>query len=318
MMNSLDSKNFLNSNFGENQLAKYKKLEKVGSGTYGVVYKAIDVDTDEIVALKKMILEVENEGVPSTVIREISLLREIQFENIVGLKDVVIEDKKLYLVFEFLEQDLKRFLESFPNDQYPDPMLVKNFMYQILRGTAACHSRRILHRDLKPQNLLIDNDANLKIADFGLARAFAVPIRPYTHEVVTLWYRAPELLLGAIEYSTPIDIWSIGCIFVEMITKQPLFAGDAEIDQLYRIFRVLGTPDETTWPGVTSLKDYKPTFPNWAPNPIEKVVGNLNLDNAGLDLLNRMLRYDPCERISAKAALTHPYFKEFHKNENGF
>lgn len=312
---SMDTTGFLNSNFGENPLAKYKKIEKVGNGTYGVVYKAVDVETNEIVALKKMILEVENEGVPSTAIREISLLREIQSENIVGLKDVVIEDKKLYLVFEFLEQDLKRFLESFAPDKYPDPLLVKNFMYQILKGTAACHSRRILHRDLKPQNLLIDSNGSLKVADFGLARAFAVPIRPYTHEVVTLWYRAPEILLGAIEYSTPIDIWSIGCIFVEMITKQPLFAGDSEIDQLYRIFRVLGTPDETTWPGVTSLKDYKPTFPNWSPNPIQKVIGNLNLDPAGLDLLHRMLRYDPCERISAKVALTHPYFKDLQKNQ---
>ena len=308
MMQSFDNHNQLNNNFGENRLAKYKKIEKVGNGTYGVVYKAEDVETKEIVALKKMILEVENEGVPSTAIREISLLREIQSENIVGLKDVVIEDKKLYLVFEFVTQDLKRYLESFDEDVYLDSKVVKKFLYQILKGTASCHSRRILHRDLKPQNLLISDDGTLKIADFGLARAFAVPIRPYTHEVVTLWYRAPELLLGAIEYSTPIDIWSIGCIFVEMITKQPLFAGDSEIDQLYRIFRVLGTPDETIWPGVTSFKYYKPTFPNWAPTPLEKVIEKL--DTAGLDLLKRMLKYDPCERISAKAALNHPYFRD--------
>jgi len=310
MVDSFSGKVALNSKFGENPLSRFKKIEKVGSGTYGVVFKAIDIETEEIVALKKMILEVENEGVPSTVIREISLLREIQSEHIVGLKDVVVEDKKLYLVFEFLDQDLKRFLETIPSDQFLDPMIVKKFLYQILKGTAACHSKRILHRDLKPQNLLIDSNLNLKIADFGLARAFAVPVRPYTHEVVTLWYRAPELLLGAIEYATPIDIWSIGCIFVEMITKQPLFTGDSEIDQLYRIFRVLGTPDETTWPGVTSLKDYKSTFPNLSPHPIETVVENLNLDPVGLDLLNRMLKYDPCERISAKAALTHPYFKD--------
>lgn len=311
-----ESKTYLNANFGENPLSKYKKVEKVGNGTYGVVFRAIDIDTNETVALKKMILEVENEGVPSTAIREISLLREIQSPSIVGLKDVVIEDKKLYLVFEFLDQDLKRFLESYAPDQYPEPMIVKTFLYQILKGTAACHTRRVLHRDLKPQNLLIDSKGNLKVADFGLARAFAVPIRPYTHEVVTLWYRAPEILLGAVEYSTPIDIWSIGCIFAEMVTKQPLFAGDSEIDQLYRIFRVLGTPNESNWPGVTSFKDYKSTFPNWSPNPIQKVVGNLNLDAAGLDLLNRMLKYDPCERISAKAALTHPYFRDLHKRES--
>jgi len=307
----------LNSNFGENPLSRYKRLEKVGNGTYGVVYKALDNDTNEIVALKKMILEVENEGVPSTAIREISLLREIQQKNIVGLKDVVIEDKKLYLVFEFLDKDLKAVLESLGKEEFLDPQLVKKFLYQILQGTAACHARRILHRDLKPQNILIDKTGNLKIADFGLARAFAIPARPYTHEVVTLWYRAPEILLGSIEYSTPIDIWSIGCIFVELVTKQPLFTGDSEIDQLYRIFRILGTPNEEVWPGVSSLKDYKSTFPNWSGGPINKVVSNLNLDAAGLDLLNRMLKYDPCERISAKSALSHPYFKDLDKKNLG-
>ena len=151
---------------------------------------------------------------------------------------------------------------------------------------------------------------NLKIADFGLSRVFTMPIRPYTSDVVTLWYRAPELLLGSTEYSTPIDIWSIGCIFAEMVTKRPLFTGDSEVDQLYRIFRVLGTPNEKIWPGVTSFKDYKMTFPNWRPQPLEKSIANLNLDIAGMDLLRRMLKYDPCERISAKSALKHPYFKE--------
>lgn len=159
-------------------------------------------------------------------------------------------------------------------------------MHQLLQGISVCHSRRLLHRDLKPQNLLLDQKGTLKIADFGLARAYAVPIRPYTHEVVTLWYRAPEILLGAIEYSTPIDIWSIGCIFVELASKNPLFTGDSEIDQLYRIFRVLGTPNETIWPGVTSLKDYKSTFPNWGAQSLDKVVNGLNLDPAGMDLLH--------------------------------
>ena len=150
-----------------------------------------------------------------------------------------------------------------------------------------------------------ENKGNLKIADFGLSRIFTMPIRPYTSDVVTLWYRAPELLLGSSEYSTPIDIWSIGCIFAEMVTKRPLFPGDSEVDQLYRIFRVLGTPNEEIWPGVTSFKDYKMTFPNWRPQPLEKSIANLKLDIAGMDLLKRMLKYDPCERISAKKALKH-------------
>ncbi|MBS1890127.1 MAG: hypothetical protein JST59_02455 [Actinobacteria bacterium] len=138
-----------------------------------------------------------------------------------------------------------------------------------------------------------------------MARTYSIPVRPYSSEVVTLWYRAPEIILGSLEYSTPIDIWAIGCIFVEIVTKKALFEGDSEIDQLYRIFRILGTPNEENWPGVSSLRDYKSTFPNWQANPIQNVVANLNLDPLGIDLLNRMLKYDPNHRITAKAALMH-------------
>lgn len=160
---------------------KYEKLEKVGEGTYGVVYKARDRETNEIVALKKTRLEQEDEGVPSTAIREISLLRELTHENIVDLKDVIHNNDKLYLVFEFLDQDLKKYMDAVGKKM--KPMLVKSYMEQLLRGIDYCHKRRILHRDLKPQNLLIDQSGKLKLADFGLARAFGVPIRTYTHEV---------------------------------------------------------------------------------------------------------------------------------------
>ncbi|XP_071648498.1 cyclin-dependent kinase 1 isoform X1 [Temnothorax longispinosus] len=281
------------------------KIEKIGEGTYGVVYKGKHKKTGEIVAMKKIRLESDDEGIPSTAIREISLLKELSHPNIVNLIDVLMEESKLYLIFEYLTMDLKKYMDSLGN-KLLEPAIVKSYLYQITRAILFCHKRRILHRDLKPQNLLIDKTGIIKVADFGLGRAFGIPVRIYTHEVVTLWYRAPEILLGATRYSCAIDMWSIGCIFAEMATKKPLFQGDSEIDQLFRIFRILRTPTEDIWPGVTQLSDYKATFPNWMTNNLESQVKTLDAD--GLDLLQAMLTYDPVYRISARAALKHPYF----------
>lgn len=208
---------------------------------------------------------------PSTAIREISLLKEMNDPNIVRLLNIVHADgHKLYLVFEFLDLDLKKYMEALPvaeggrGKALPEGSqemqrlglgkdMVKKFMAQLVEGVRYCHSHRILHRDLKPQNLLIDRDGNLKLADFGLARAFGVPLRTYTHEVsreiaiemnstltmqvVTLWYRAPEILLGGRQYSTGVDMWSVGAIFAEMCTRKPLFPGDSEIDEIFKIFK---------------------------------------------------------------------------------
>ncbi|BBN01060.1 cyclin-dependent kinase [Marchantia polymorpha subsp. ruderalis] len=289
-------------------MEQYEKVEKIGEGTYGVVYKARDRITNETIALKKIRLEQEDEGVPSTAIREISLLKEMQHGNIVRLQDVVHSEKRLYLVFEYLDLDLKKHMDTCP-DLAKDPRLIKTYLYQILRGIAYCHSHRVLHRDLKPQNLLIDRRTNaLKLADFGLARAFGIPVRTFTHEVVTLWYRAPEILLGSRHYSTPVDVWSVGCIFAEMVNQRPLFPGDSEIDELFKIFRTLGTPNEETWPGVTSLPDYKSAFPKWPPKNLSTVVPGL--EPGGIDLLAKMLTLEPNRRITARDALDHEYFKD--------
>jgi cyclin-dependent kinase 2 len=263
------------------------------------VYKAYDRVTRATVALKKIRLEQEEEGVPSTAIREISLLKELRHANVVRLQDVVHADAKLYLVFEFLDLDLKRHMDAEGPRLAADRATTKLYLHQMLAGIAYCHAHRVLHRDLKPQNLLIDTArGGLKLADFGLARAFGLPVRAYTHEVVTLWYRAPEILLGAQHYSTPVDVWSIGCIFAELVTGRPLFPGDSEIDELFKIFRVLGTPDEHCWPGVRSLPDYKDTFPRWPARPLGEAVPGL--DPVGLDLLTGVLRYSPTERLTAK------------------
>ena len=164
-----------------------------------------------------------------------------------------------------------------------------------------------MHRDLKPQNLLIDKKGVMKLADFGLARAYGLPIKTYTHEVVTLWYRAPEILLGQKQYSTSVDLWSAGCIFIEMAMKKALFPGDSEIDEIFKIFQLHGTPTEETWPGVTKLPDFKQSFPKFKPTPLAEVAKGL--DPLGLDLLAKMIALDPAKRISARLALQHvsPY-----------
>ncbi|KWU43066.1 cyclin-dependent kinase 2 [Rhodotorula sp. JG-1b] len=285
-------------------LEKYERLEKIGEGTYGVVYRSRNKETNQIVALKKIRLEAEDEGVPSTAIREISLLKEMNDDNVVRLLDITHNDTKLYLVMEFLDSDLKRYMDKVGDGDGMGPDIVKT--YQLIKGVYYLHSHRILHRDLKPQNLLINKEGNLKLADFGLARAFGIPLRTYTHEIVTLWYRAPEVLLGSRHYSTGVDMWSVGCIFAEMIMRQPLFPGDSEIDEIFRIFRLLGTPNDDTWPGVTGLPDYKTTFPNWhAKNLGDHIPGS---NSKSIELIAGMLAYDPSRRMSAKAALKSEYF----------
>ena len=293
------------------ELEKYSKIEKVGEGTYGVVYKCQNKETKKLVALKKIRLENEDEGMPSTAIREISILKQLHHPNIVNLLDLIHGEKKLYLVFEFLDHDLKKYLNL--NGSPLSPQLVKSYLYQILLAIKYCHSKRILHRDLKPQNLLIDKNGIIKVGDFGLARAFGIPIKTLTHEILTLWYRAPEILLGQREYSTPIDIWSIGLIFYEMAHRKPLFAGDCEIDQIFKIFQMYGTPTEKTWPGITKLPEFKLNFPQFKGKGIQSY--NTLIDHVGVDLLEKMIQLDPCKRISAKQALNHPFFDDLDKSQ---
>jgi len=290
-------------------MERYQRMDKVGEGTYGIVYKAKDRMTGEILALKKIRLEAEDEGIPSTAIREISLLKELQHPNIVRLYDVVHTEKTLTLVFEFLDQDLKKYLDVCENGM--EPTITKWFLYQLLQGIAYCHFHRVLHRDLKPQNLLINREGELKLADFGLARAFGIPVRSYTHEVVTLWYRAPDVLMGSRKYSTPVDMWSVGCIFAEMANGRPLFAGTSDSDQLDRIFKALGTPTEKDFPGMSELPQYNPKAPQYpTPETLNHLVPGLASDPHAVDLFTRFLSYDPSKRISAAEAMKHPYFHD--------
>jgi negative regulator of the PHO system len=260
------------------------------------------------VALKEIHLDSE-EGTPSTAIREISLMKELKHENIVSLYDVIHTENKLMLVFEYMDKDLKKYMDSRGDRGQLDPPTIKSFMYQMLRGIAFCHENRVLHRDLKPQNLLINTKGQLKLADFGLARAFGIPVNTFSNEVVTLWYRAPDVLLGSRTYNTSIDIWSAGCIMAEMYTGRPLFPGTTNEDQLQKIFRLMGTPSERTWPGISQLPEYKPNFQVFATQDLRHILPQV--DTMGLHLLSSMLQLRPDMRISAKDALQHPWFAEY-------
>lgn len=287
---------------------RYQRLDVLGEGTYGVVYRATDRVTGQTVALKKIRLERQEEGIPQTALREVSILQEVHHVNIVNLLDVICSDGKLYLVFEFVEHDLKKAVEK-RNAPFHGIML-KKLIFQLLDGLYFCHRHRIVHRDLKPANILLTADNVLKIADFGLARAFQLPMHTYTHEVVTLWYRAPEILLGEKHYTPSVDIWSVGCIFAELARGKVLFRGDSEIGQLFEMFQVLGTPSdlEGSWPGVSRLPDYRDVFPKWVGQSLSQLVPQI--DPEGIDLLAGMLRYNPAERISAKEAMNHSWFSE--------
>jgi len=288
--------------------SQYEIGDVLGEGTYGKVLKARCRQTGEVRAMKQMKLGSHSEeGVPSTAIREVAILKELTHENIVQLLDVFCKPGELILVFELLDSDLKKHMKSLGGKLQPTQ--VRDFAAQLLTGMEFCHANRIIHRDLKPQNLLINNSLQLKIADFGLARAFTLPIPQYTHEVVTVWYRPLEILLGSKLYSVPVDMWGVGCILAEMATGAPLFAGDSEIDTAFKIFQKLGTPTETIWPGVSELPDFKPTFPKWSHKGWANIRNTLaQVGPQGMDLLDQLMRYNPRTRISARAALQHPYF----------
>ncbi|KAK4054249.1 hypothetical protein OIV83_001275 [Microbotryomycetes sp. JL201] len=286
----------------------YERLNEIEEGSYGIVFRARCKTTGDIVALKKIKMDKEKNGFPITSLREIQTLMVCNHENIVRVREIVVGDTltQVFIVMDFVEHDLKTLLSTMPT-----PFLaseIKTLMMQLLSAMALCHDNWIVHRDLKTSNLLMNNRGQIKVADFGLARTYGDPLGDMTQLVVTLWYRAPELLFGATEYSTAVDMWSIGCIFGELILKEPLLPGKGEIDQVSKarpIFKLLGRPTEEMWPGFTKLPNVK-SFNLTSAQPQTFRY----LTQHGLDLLQGLLTYDPDKRLTAEQALKHPYFQE--------
>lgn len=298
---------------------EFVKIAKIGEGTYGSVYKARDKRSGEIVAVKRIkMLDQEKEGLPVTSLREISILRQEQrmsareaCPNIVQLKDVVVGHRldMVFLVFEYCEFDLSSLRKSKHFVRFKESE-VKCLMTQLLRAMDHLHKRHIVHRDIKMSNLLYTSQGVLKLADFGMARNVAAPGKPMTPGLITLWYRAPEVLLGTDIYTTSVDMWSVGCIFAELLLNKPLMAGKSELAQLRLIFELLGAPSEQVWPGFSNLPmARKIKIPPRQEGTLRAMFRPI-LGRQGFDLLSRLLCYDPRQRLTAAQALNHPYFSE--------
>lgn len=326
----------------QSELDKYKSLGKIGEGTYGLVYmgQSLEVPVDKpdakiFVAVKRFKSFKAGDGISPTAIREIKLLRELDNRFIVKLLNVHLdtEDKILYLIFDYAAHDLLGMIRHHRSvEKGPMPLYtVKSLLYQVLQGVNYLHKNWVIHRDLKPSNILVTGDDKpydeqgvVKIADFGLARLYQAPLRPLSDAdavVVTIWYRAPELLLGAKHYTNAIDLWAIGCIFAELLTSKPLFQGrekerkgdqpiPIQADQIEQIFRILGKPDLKRWPTGHALQHWGEAM-NWQdyPNKLAAAVPQLPANSHGFNLLSRLLEYDPTKRITAEQALHHPYFQ---------
>ncbi|OJD33146.1 protein kinase [Diplodia corticola] len=294
----------------------FERLNHIEEGSYGWVSRARETATGEVVALKKLKMDNQNDGFPVTALREIQTLNESRkHRHIVDLREVVVGDtlNDVFLVMDFLEHDLKTLQEDMAEPFLPSE--VKTLMLQLTSAVGFLHDHWILHRDLKTSNILMNNRGEIKIADFGMARFVGDPPPPdLTQLVVTLWYRAPELLLGAKEYDSAIDMWSLGCIFGELLTKEPLLQGTNEVDELYKIFKLCGLPTPHSWPSFRRLPNTSSL--RLPPNPDPHSTTSLLraqfpfLTSAGVDLLSSLLALNPASRPAAAAVLAHPYFAE--------
>lgn len=285
--------------------ADYEKIEVVGEGTFGVVTRARVIKTGQEVAIKKIRKPSGKNGADLSTLRETMLLAELRHQHVIELKEAYSHNSALSLVFEFCVTDLEKILRD--KTAPLDTSRIKGYLLGAFHGLAFCHANWVLHRDLKPGNLLLNASGHVKLADFGLARFYGSPGRKFTGQVVTRWYRPPELLFGAKHYGPAVDLWSMGCIFAELMTRAPLFPGGSDIDQLSRVFSLRGTPTDESWPAVSKLPDYI-QFKEVAPVPLPTRFPAAS--PAALRLLGDLLSLDPEQRPSADEALAHAFFDQ--------
>ncbi len=296
---------------------EFTRLRNLGEGAFGVVYKARNNATGEIVAVKRQKLPIDDYGFPLTALREVAVLRKTNHQNIVNLTDVVLSENEctMYLVMEYVDHDLYKLIRDMI-----DPFLlveVKWLLKQLLMGLAHLHDNFLIHRDLKTSNILVTRNGILKIADFGSSRGISDPPKSYTPGPVTLWYRAPELLMGTQTYGAKIDMWSAGCVFGELLIKKVFFPGESEINQLHKTVRVLGNPNPKIWPDVVNLPGWNMyLLPKYPYNRIRQRRYQTHPTELGFQLLTRLLTYDPSKRLSAADALKHPFFSAFPSSLN--
>ncbi|KAI8999524.1 kinase-like domain-containing protein [Gaertneriomyces semiglobifer] len=299
---------------GTSFIESYERSDKIGQGTFGEVTVAYHKVTGQKVALKRVILHKEKEGIPITTVREVQVLKLLHHKNIMSLHELTlekgnaerIEPSRLYLVFPFMEHDLAGLLGN-PAVLF-EPQHIKSFARQILEGLAYIHKEHVLHRDLKTANILVDNRGNLRITDFGLARSYTERDYTLTPNVVTRWYRAPELIIGLKYYGTPVDMWGFACVFAELWDRRAVFRGDTEVQIMDKILTICGTPTKDDWPDFVSLTEQVNVKPKEHERKVRETWIPERFDYTTIEFIDSLFILNPATRPTAEQALEHAYF----------